>query len=73
MKTTTSLFFLAAIFSANSLVAQQKKAVSAPDQKMNTFINNLMSKMTVDEKIGQLKLTGCRFRCNRADFKSGGK
>lgn len=28
----------------------------AQDAKMNTFINNLMAKMTVDEKIGQLNL-----------------
>ncbi|HVX49934.1 MAG TPA: glycoside hydrolase family 3 N-terminal domain-containing protein, partial [Chitinophagaceae bacterium] len=28
----------------------------AQDTKMNTFINNLMAKMTVDEKIGQLNL-----------------
>ncbi|WP_316800085.1 beta-glucosidase BglX [Pedobacter frigidisoli] len=36
--------------------AQTKKPVSAADAKMNTFIDNLMSKMTVDEKIGQLNL-----------------
>ncbi len=30
--------------------------VRAQDAKMNAFINNLMSKMTVDEKIGQLNL-----------------
>ena len=29
---------------------------NASDAKMNAFINNLMSKMTVDEKIGQLNL-----------------
>ena len=28
----------------------------AQDSKMSTFISNLMSKMTVDEKIGQLNL-----------------
>lgn len=61
MRKTTSLFFLAALFSANSLVAQQKKAASATDQKMNTFIDNLMSKMTVDEKIGQLNLPAVGF------------
>ncbi|QPH39091.1 beta-glucosidase BglX [Pedobacter endophyticus] len=36
--------------------AQTKKPVSAEEAKMNTFINNLMAKMTVDEKIGQLNL-----------------
>ena len=30
----------------------------AQDAKMNTFITNLMSKMTLDEKIGQLNLPG---------------
>ncbi|MBC6109625.1 beta-glucosidase BglX [Pedobacter fastidiosus] len=36
--------------------AQTKKPVSAEEAKMNTFINNLLAKMTVDEKIGQLNL-----------------
>jgi len=30
--------------------------LNAQDQKMNTFINALMAKMTIDEKIGQLNL-----------------
>lgn len=61
MKKSTSLFLLAAIFSANTVVAQQKKAVTPADQKMNTFITNLMSKMTIDEKIGQLNLPAVGF------------
>ncbi|RYE58384.1 MAG: beta-glucosidase BglX [Sphingobacteriales bacterium] len=36
--------------------AQQKKAVNPNQQKMDAFITNLMAKMTVDEKIGQLNL-----------------
>ena len=36
--------------------AQQKQKISAADQKMNTFIHQLLSKMTLDEKIGQLNL-----------------
>lgn len=52
----TYLFFLAILFSISSGFAQQKKTVSAKDQKMNIFIRNLMSKMTLDEKIGQLNL-----------------
>jgi len=36
--------------------AQTKKPVSAEEAKMNTFISNLMAKMTIDEKIGQLNL-----------------
>ena len=31
--------------------------IQGQDEKMNTFINELMNKMTVDEKIGQLNLT----------------
>ena len=61
MKKRTSLFFLAAVFLANASFAQQKKAVAATDKKMNTFIDNLMSKMTVDEKIGQLNLPAVGF------------
>lgn len=61
MKKSTSLFLLAAIFSVNTLVAQQKKTVTPADQKMNTFITNLMSKMTLDEKIGQLNLPAVGF------------
>jgi len=36
--------------------AQKTKTVATEKQKMDAFINNLMSKMTVDEKIGQLNL-----------------
>lgn len=58
------IYTLAVFFSTNTLLAQQKKAavaqqkkpVAVADQKMNTFINNLLSKMTLDEKIGQLNL-----------------
>ncbi|TKC04427.1 beta-glucosidase BglX [Pedobacter frigoris] len=52
----TYLLILGIFFSSLSLKAQQKKSVSAADQKMNTFINGLLSKMTLDEKIGQLNL-----------------
>jgi beta-glucosidase len=36
--------------------AQKKSIPSQPNQKMNTFITGLLSKMTLDEKIGQLNL-----------------
>ena len=36
--------------------AQTKKPVSSEEAKMNTFIDKLMARMTVDEKIGQLNL-----------------
>ena len=41
---------------AASQTFSQPKPNSSGDAKMNTFITNLMSKMTVDEKIGQLNL-----------------
>ncbi|WP_285059930.1 beta-glucosidase BglX [Pedobacter ginsengisoli] len=52
----TCLFLLALLTTAAPALAQKKKTVATADQKMNTFINALMSKMTVDEKIGQLNL-----------------
>jgi beta-glucosidase len=54
MKKIILLFILAALFI--SADAQQKKTIPAAEQKMNNFINALMSKMNVDEKIGQLNL-----------------
>ncbi|CAM4143622.1 beta-glucosidase [Pedobacter westerhofensis] len=61
MRRPNPLFFLAVVFLANTVSAQQKKTVPAADQKINTFINSLMSKMTVDEKIGQLNLPAVGF------------
>lgn len=55
MKKISSLLLLAVVVS-NSVFAQQKKVITPAQQKMNTFINTLMSKMTIDEKIGQLNL-----------------
>jgi beta-glucosidase len=55
MKKINFLLVIAA-FTFNTGFAQQKKPVNTAQQKMNTFINNLMSKMTIDEKIGQLNL-----------------
>lgn len=46
-KTLTAIFVVAAM----SLQAQKTK-----DPKMESFINNLMNKMTLEEKIGQLNL-----------------
>lgn len=55
MKKMSSLLIITAL-SINICFAQQKKAISPAQQKMDIFINNLMAKMTVDEKIGQLNL-----------------
>ncbi len=42
---------------SNAIVFSQSK-LSPADQKMKTFVDGLMSKMTIDEKIGQLNLVG---------------
>lgn len=50
-------FFLLILFcNAAVSLGQQQKPISPADQKMNTFVNGLLSRMTVDEKIGQLNL-----------------
>lgn len=48
-----SLFILLTITAASFLSAQQ---TYQQEQKMNAFVKDLMSKMTLDEKIGQLNL-----------------
>jgi beta-glucosidase len=55
MKKATTLLYIAA-FCAGAVHAQPKPATAAQQPKMNTFISQLMAKMTVDEKIGQLNL-----------------
>src|SRR5580698_6008835 len=40
------------------LICSVARAQNAADAKMNTFVTTLMSKMTLDEKIGQLNLPG---------------
>lgn len=54
MKIVASGFLIAMVFAILPAVAQKKAATA--DMKMNIFIHNLMSKMTLDEKIGQLNL-----------------
>ncbi|MFD2286424.1 beta-glucosidase BglX [Pedobacter petrophilus] len=49
------LIILLTSFALNAS-AQTKKTVSPEEAKMNTFIDKLMARMTVDEKIGQLNL-----------------
>ncbi|WP_345947578.1 beta-glucosidase BglX [Mucilaginibacter sp. PAMB04274] len=55
MKKATSLL-LSLAFSTTTLQAQTKKPVSTEQARMNTFVSQLMAKMSVDEKIGQLNL-----------------
>lgn len=52
----TLLYTIALFLSGGIAMAQKKKTVPSANQKMNTFIRTLMSKMTLDEKIGQLNL-----------------
>jgi beta-glucosidase len=52
MKLTRQLFLILFIGIGGQLNAQ------VTDPKMNTFISDLMKKMTIDEKIGQLNLPG---------------
>jgi beta-glucosidase len=56
MKKFTIYVLSAVILGAFPAIAQKRPATVNPNQKMNVFINNLMGKMTVDEKIGQLNL-----------------
>lgn len=55
MKKSTCLIIAALLFGGGNGYAQQKPAASA-NQKMNAYISALMSKMTIEEKIGQLNL-----------------
>jgi beta-glucosidase len=62
MKRLKFLILIAALAVTNTLTAQQSKiAKSSTDQRMNAYINTLMSKMTLDEKIGQLNLPAVGF------------
>lgn len=51
-----ALYSLSALLLNLGTATAQKKNTANSDQKMDTFIKNLMAKMTVDEKIGQLNL-----------------
>lgn len=54
------LFFLLALVTVSPSFAQTVKKPSE-QKKMDDFVNNLMSKMTLDEKIGQLNLVSVGF------------
>lgn len=49
-------FLLGALCLCSFSICAQTKATLGKDEKMDKFINNLMSKMTIEEKIGQLNL-----------------
>lgn len=56
MKIKYCLFISLLFFISNILASPVKSA--KPKQSMDQFINDLMSKMTIEEKIGQLNLSG---------------
>ncbi|MDB5021899.1 MAG: beta-glucosidase [Pedobacter sp.] len=56
MKKTTSFLLVAGLLVTQAGFAQQQQSTAAKDTKMNTYIKQLMSKMTVEEKLGQLNL-----------------
>ena len=51
-------FLLIAVFTMSQFVNAQAPAAKPADAKMKTFIDGLMKKMTLEEKIGQLNLPG---------------
>jgi len=55
MKTPAYLLILMALC-ASVLISFSQKKTSGSDQKMNGFIDDLMGKMTLEEKLGQLNL-----------------
>ncbi|HEY4061944.1 MAG TPA: beta-glucosidase BglX [Puia sp.] len=56
--TATAQTAAAQTASAQTASAQTASAQTAPNAKMNAFIDGLMKKMTLEEKIGQLNLPG---------------
>ena len=54
----SNVFFVLLFLSCLAGKAQVKKTTNPEQAKMNSFINNLMAKMSLEEKIGQLNLPG---------------
>ena len=55
MKTTAKTLFAAAA-AAILLAGCSGQSQKSTEKKMDSFVSNLMSKMTIDEKLGQLNL-----------------
>jgi len=53
--------FLLITLSVNTFAQTNTKVTPEQQKKMDTFVTNLMSKMTLDEKIGQLNLVSVGF------------
>jgi beta-glucosidase len=56
MKKSTSFLLGAALLAAHTVYGQTQPSTATNNPKMNTYIKELMAKMTIDEKIGQLNL-----------------
>ncbi len=54
----TVLLFLTTFLTMNYMVAKAQVKDVPANRKMNIFVDNLMKKMTLEEKIGQLNLPG---------------
>ena len=56
MKLKRLIMGVLVLLAGQNVLAQNQKSAQAQDQKMNAFIDQLMAKMTVGEKLGQMNL-----------------
>ena len=56
MKLKRLIMGVLVLLAGQNVLAQNQKSAQAQDQKMNAFIDQLMAKMTVEEKLGQMNL-----------------
>ena len=62
-----AVLFVIASITAKAQVSQDAKPITISCYRMKTFVDALMNKMTLDEKIGQLNLPGA------GDITTGGQ
>ncbi len=56
MKLKRLIMGVLVLLAGQNVLAQNQKSAQAQDQKMNAFIDQLMARMTVEEKLGQMNL-----------------
>ena len=56
MKLKRLIMGVLVLLAGQNVLAQNQKSAQAQDQKMNAFIDRLMARMTVEEKLGQMNL-----------------
>ena len=56
MKLKRLIMGVLVLLAGQNVLAQNQKSAQAQDQKMKAFIDRLMAKMTVEEKLGQMNL-----------------